>query len=66
MSKLKKIDKDVTINYDPIEDMEFVEKKEENTKIVSVSESMQLQKQGWLVINIYRVDGIKKHVLIKK
>jgi protein associated with RNAse G/E len=59
--KVIKIDKDIVIDYDPIE-----VKKESDTVIVSVEESMKLQKEGYNVINIYRENGIKLHVLVKQ
>lgn len=40
-------------------------KLDKNEKEVSVSESEELQKQGWRVIAVYDKDGIKLHKLIK-
>ncbi len=68
MSKVKKIDKKVLengveIDYSPID-------KVKDTTITqtveTIQECMALQKKGWIVINIYRVNDKKVYVLIKE
>jgi len=65
MAKTKtiKLDKNHTIEYDKVE----LNNVKESDEIVvdNIDECMELQKSKYIVVNVYRENGIKKYVLVK-
>ncbi|MCR4308033.1 MAG: hypothetical protein NUV80_05725 [Candidatus Berkelbacteria bacterium] len=43
-----------------------IEPEKEDFKIASPSESEMLQKEGWIVVEVFIKDGKKVHKLVKK
>lgn len=63
MKKQLKLSKDNVIEYDKVE---IDDRKEIPTVTVTLEETAKLQADGWIVMNVYRQDGIKYYTLIKQ
>ena len=61
--KTIKLDKDHTIEYDKVELHDV--KESDEIVVDNIDECMKLQKSKYIVVNIYRENGIKKYVLVK-
>lgn len=63
MKKQLKLSKDNIIEYEKVE---IDDRKEIPTVTVTLEETAKLQADGWIVMNVYRQDGIKYYTLIKQ